>query len=160
MDELEKIIISNRQNFDLAKPNRNLWDRIKTGLPGQNRYLWIWKVATAVLLLTTSFLLYQNYGQEKVERDQLAELEKFYFSQIDYKKTLISESSRDYSGLTEISQDLRNLDAMYMVLKEEWEKKPSKEVLEALSLNLLVRLNLLNRYLEDLQPQEQQERKI
>ena len=39
---------------------------------------------------------------------------------------------------------------MYLVLKDEMEKRPSKDVKDALVLNLLVRIDLLNQQLNKL----------
>jgi hypothetical protein len=39
---------------------------------------------------------------------------------------------------------------MYMVLKEEMEARPSRKVKDALVLNLLVRIDLLNQQLQKL----------
>ncbi|MDX1628888.1 MAG: hypothetical protein R3345_09335, partial [Fulvivirga sp.] len=48
----------------------------------------------------------------------------------------------------EYELDLQKLDAMYEVLKEEFDKNPSKAVVDALILNLLVRIDILNKQLE------------
>ena len=44
--------------------------------------------------------------------------------------------------------DLQRLDAMYEVLKQELKKNPSKELKDALTLNLLIRIDLLNNQLQ------------
>jgi hypothetical protein len=50
-------------------------------------------------------------------------------------------------GLNGFTQDFQQLEAMYMILKEEMKTQPSQKVKDALVLNLLVRINLLNQQL-------------
>ena len=69
---------------------------------------------------------------------------------ISEKKTLI----QSYADETELDygyeQDLQNLDAMYEVLKDELKTNPSKKVVDALLLNLVVRIDILNKELAQL----------
>ncbi|HEY8512429.1 MAG TPA: hypothetical protein VIL31_10755, partial [Cyclobacteriaceae bacterium] len=53
-------------------------------------------------------------------------------------------------GLNGFTQDLYQLEAMYLVLKEEMERNPSAKVRDALVLNLLVRIDLLTQQLQKL----------
>ena len=55
-------------------------------------------------------------------------------------------------GLNGFTQDFKQLEAMYMILKEEMKSRPSEKVKDALVLNLLVRINLLNQQLYKLGP--------
>ena len=48
------------------------------------------------------------------------------------------------------TQDYQKLDAMYQVLKEEMKLHPSKKVKDALILNFLIRIDLLNQQLHEL----------
>ncbi|HEX5171206.1 MAG TPA: hypothetical protein VFW11_18645, partial [Cyclobacteriaceae bacterium] len=52
------------------------------------------------------------------------------------------------------TNDFRQLEAMYLVLKEEMKIRPSKKVKDALVLNLLVRIDLLNQQLHKLESGE------
>lgn len=150
-DKLEDFIISNKESFNDKAPPGEVWQGISQKLPSQNRNSW-WKIAAVVFFFTTAFLAYQNHFQEKLSSgsNELAELESYYFTQINYKKSLVNDLQQQQNVLAGIDQDMQKLDAMYMVLKEEWKKKPSKQVLEALTLNLLVRLDLLNKQLQEL----------
>ena len=60
------------------------------------------------------------------------------------------------TGLTEdeITQNLKKLEAMYLVLKDEMKRKPSQDVRDALVLNLLVRIDLINQQLNKLDKPE------
>ena len=53
--------------------------------------------------------------------------------------------------------DLQRLDAMYEVLKEELSRNPSKEVKDALTLNLLIRIDLLNNQLQVIEELDKEE---
>jgi hypothetical protein len=54
-------------------------------------------------------------------------------------------------GLNGFTHDFQQLEAMYMVLKEEMKTTPSQKVKDALVLNLLVRIDLLNQQLHKLE---------
>jgi hypothetical protein len=53
--------------------------------------------------------------------------------------------------LNGFTQDFQQLEAMYLVLKEEMHTHPSQKVKDALVLNLLVRIDLLNQQLHSLE---------
>jgi hypothetical protein len=159
-DNLEEFIRNNKEEFDDQVPSEKVWKNISRKLPVKNyiknESIW-WKVAAIIFFFTTATLSYQNYVKSDASGAELVELEEYYFNQIDYKKSLVSNISPNDAMLPGLEQDLQKLDAMYRVLKEEWERKPSKQVLEALTLNLLVRLDLLNRQLEVLSREEMEE---
>ena len=48
------------------------------------------------------------------------------------------------------SGNLKKLEAMYLVLKDEMKRRPSQDVRDALVLNLLVRIDLINQQLNKL----------
>jgi hypothetical protein len=67
------------------------------------------------------------------------------------------------TGLTEdeVTQNLKKLEAMYLVLKDELKKRPTQDVRDALVLNLLVRIDLINQQLNKLdQPQKSDQKSI
>ena len=157
-DNLENFIRKNRGRFDDERPSEKVWKNIIRELPVKRQNMW-WKVAAIFFFFTTLLLTYQEYSTIEASGEELAELEQYYFNQIDYKKSLVSNREGGEEVLPGLEQDLQKLDAMYMVLKDEWNRKPSKQVLEALTLNLLVRLDLLNRQLELMENEEQPERR-
>lgn len=155
-DNFEDFISRNKEAFDDQVPSEKVWKNISQNLPGRKQYNW-WQAAAILFFFTTSALFYQNYLKPDASGAELAELEEYYFNQINYKQSLVSNIRQNEVIIPGLDQDLQKLDAMYKVLKEEWERKPSKQVLEALSLNLLVRLDLLNRQLEILNKKESEE---
>ena len=50
-----------------------------------------------------------------------------------------------------ISQDIQKLEAMYSVLSDEMKRLPSEKVKDAMVLNMLVRIDLLNQQIQKLE---------
>ena len=63
------------------------------------------------------------------------------------EKVELIDGFQKNEGLNGFTQDFQQLEAMYMILKEEMKSRPSQKVKDALVLNLLVRINLLNQQL-------------
>jgi hypothetical protein len=85
-----------------------------------------------------------------VQKD-FVDLESFYSTQISEKMELV-QRFQSQTGQTEddITQNLQKLEAMYQVLKDEMKKRPTQDVKDAMVLNLLVRIDLLNQQLNKL----------
>jgi hypothetical protein len=84
-----------------------------------------------------------------VATKEFSDIEAFYGQQITDKMDLIRTiSANNTTGFTE---DMQQMEAMYMVLKEELNQHPSEKVKDAMILNLLVRINLLNQQLHQLE---------
>ncbi|NOS54885.1 MAG: hypothetical protein HOP37_01355, partial [Cyclobacteriaceae bacterium] len=93
-------------------------------------------------------------GDRAKLQGEFIDLESYYSNQIVEKKQLVNQFQSD-TGLTEdeVTQNLQKLEAMYQVLKLEMDKRPSTDVKDALVLNLLVRIDLLNQQLNKLDKQ-------
>jgi hypothetical protein len=167
-DQLEDFIKHNRDAFDDKEAPESAWNNIRTTLPVVStpwyNSLTVWRAAAAVFLALSIYLLIPmgsvvNDNNSKVAVNEFNDVEAFYTSQISQKVALIEEISGSESG-DEFTKDFQQLEAMYNVLKEEWKVRPSKKVKDALVLNLLVRINLLNQQLHRLEqdfPEEQKE---
>jgi len=164
-DRFEKFVDENRDEFDNEIPKERVWKRIKRKLdenPGSLLSIFLWKAAAVIFFGLSSFLLFQNYMQGQRSKDRLAEiaLARDEFSEVeDYYISLISNKEQELddfenSGESDYRTDLGNLDAIYQVLKEEMEKDPSKEVIDALILNLISRIDILNREVEKLSDEQ------
>ncbi|MEX2336042.1 MAG: hypothetical protein WD555_02080 [Fulvivirga sp.] len=173
-DPLEKFIRDNRHEFDDKEPSQKVWDKIYSRLNAKNNInlTWLWKAAAILFFLTSSFLLYQlefdENGEWGMGRDpalvansseqlntEFKTVETYYVREISEKKELIYDfkaTNRRIGGNFE--QDLKKLDAMYAVLKDELKNNPSKKVVDALILNLLVRVDILNDTLQELEEAE------
>jgi hypothetical protein len=153
-DSLENFIRQNREAFDDKEPTNNSWNLISSKLFGTNTSLWnslfVWRAAAVVLLGLCVYLLIPkiaNQRENTIALNEFADIETFYISQISEKVGLI-EDQRGYDGLNGFTHDFQQLDAMYQVLKEEMKLQPSQKVKDALVLNLLVRIDLLNQQLK------------
>lgn len=159
-ESVEKFIRENRLSFDYKTPPRRVWDRIRAALFASDvrqRSITWWRAA-AVLFFTTSVALgvmqWRNGQQGKVAMREFADAEEFYASQISEKVDLIHQYRGGESGLNGFTHDFQQLEAMYQVLREEMRVHPSQKVKDALVLNLLVRIDLLNRQLHTIESGE------
>ena len=167
-DQLEDFIHRNRNRFDDRRPSSQVWPRIERSL-GLSRASWkqplfLWRAA-AIFFMALSLYLLIPRGQMKSESVQamkeFTDVEAFYAQQISHKEEMIGEINGD-DGLNGFTQDFQQLEAMYMVLKEEMKARPSQKVKDALVLNLLVRIDLLNQHLHRLEQEridEEQKKK-
>ncbi len=159
-DSLENFIRKNREAFDDKTPREGAWTRIEESLPrGRHVSLWnsapLWRTAAVVFMALSIYLVIPKHlpksgaGNDTALRD-FNDIEKFYVEQISEKVELIDEFQR-HDGVEGFTNDFKQLEAMYAVLKEEMKAHPSKKVREALVLNLLVRIDLLNQQLHALE---------
>jgi hypothetical protein len=164
-DELEDFIRNNREAFDDKEPREESWQKVKASLPREKTEPWynsliVWRAA-AILFMGLSFYLLIPKGGSSVNNTRVAmkefnDVEAFYTQQISQKVEMIDEISEG-AGVEEFTQDFQQLEAMYVVLKEEWKENPTKQVKDALVLNMLVRINLLNQQLKKLEEEYRNE---
>jgi hypothetical protein len=164
--KLEDFIKDNRSAFDDKEPGEKVWKNIEATLPQKNRSLWssvtLWRAAAVIFMCLSAYLFIskRDIAQPVAQREELQEfhaVEEFYVQQIADKVELIDnyESQEGFNGFT---NDFHQLEAMYMVLKEEMKSRPSSKVKDALVLNLLVRIDLLNQQLHKLETGEYKEK--
>jgi hypothetical protein len=156
-DELEDFINQNRSAFDDKEPSDKVWKNIETTLPQKNS-LWnsvvMWRAAAVIFMVLSAYLLIpKDIASKKngeIALNEFKDVEAFYVSQISEKVELIDEF-KTADGLNGFTHDFKQLEAMYMVLKEEMKNHPTQKVKDALVLNLLVRIDLLNQQLNHLE---------
>jgi hypothetical protein len=160
-DSLEKFVKENREAFDDQMPPENAWKKIENALPEiPKQVFWssisLWRAAAIIFFgLSVYLLIPKNYSktnkQEIAEIQGFNDLEIYYSSQISEKMDMVHRYQSS-TGLTEdeITQNLKKLEAMYLVLKDEMKRRPSQDVRDALVLNLLVRIDLINQQLNKL----------
>lgn len=157
-DKLEQLVKENREAFDDKNPGPGVWNKIAQQLDDKPTLHWLWKVAAIVFFLTTVGLatqlnLFSNTDTivDATQPDEFEAVEGYYFELISEKKSMIYDYEEQNVNIDQdFEQDLQKLDAMYLVLKEEMETNPSKKVADALILNLLVRIDILNEQLKEL----------
>ena len=159
-DELEDFVRKNRPAFDDRDPSPKVWNRIETAL-ALRPALWknplvLWRAAAIFFMALSAFLLIPG-GSAKIQHAQamreFTDVEAFYTQQISNKVELIGEFKGN-DGLNGFTHDFKQLEAMYLVLKEEMKSHPSQKVKDALVLNLLVRIDLLNQQLHRLEKEQ------
>ncbi len=167
-DKLEKFVIDNREAFDDKEAGRGVWNRISKELHGNSRTFdssWLWKAAAIFFFGTSAFLLgQQSINQSSADRvssqakEEFTAVETYYISEINNKKEEISDYyDKNIQLRNDVNEDLGKLDAMYLVLKDRLEKDPSKEVVDALILNLIMRMDILTKQVQQLQDVESQQ---
>jgi len=163
-DRLEDFVRQNRDAFDDREPPEKVWKNIHEAVTvGSRTTVWnslvVWRAAAVVFMALSGFLFYQKMGTRPaatatdVAANEFRDVESFYFNQISEKVQLIDEFQKN-EGLNGFTQDFQQLEAMYSVLKEEMKTHPSQKVKDALVLNLLIRIDLLNQQLHALEKKE------
>jgi hypothetical protein len=162
-ESIDDFIRNQRDAFDVHEPATNGWENIahrlnvekKTSNTSWRMEYW-WRVAAIFFMGLSAFLLTQQDSiQEKTAfaMDDFGDVETFYVKEISNKMALISEfNTYDEEAY---AQNLQQLDAMYLVLKEEMKVAPSQKVKDALILNLMVRIDLLNKQLQVLEEKKE-----
>lgn len=156
-DELEDFVKKNRLAFDDKEPSPQAWQPIEKALfRTRTVSLWnsvnVWRAAAVIFMALSIYLLVPKSSsrQAEVSMKEFSDVEAYYFDQISMKTEMIHEYQKQ-EGLNGFTHDFQQLEAMYQVLKEEMKSKPSKKVKDALVLNLLVRIDLLNQQLHKLE---------
>lgn len=172
-DSLKEFIDKNRAAFDDKMPSERIWNKIAGQLPQMKVIsLWnsvmLWRVA-AVLFMGLSLVLFLSNAElpkEKMMAQQLQgefkDVESFYTSEIAKKVALIDHFGGSFEG-EQFTQDFEKLEAMYQVLRDQLKISPSEKVRDALILNILVRIDLLNQQikkLEDLKKDKQEDTSV
>ncbi len=158
-DQLEEFITSRRDQFNDKTPGEHNWKKIFESLfGGKTISLWnsvsLWRAAAVMLMGLSAYLFFNKpevlpvAGQEVMQQD-FSDIESFYADQISEKAAFISQVG-PFSD-DSFTQDIQKLEAMYSMLKEEMKKHRSEKVKDALVLNMLVRLDLLNQEIQKLE---------
>lgn len=167
-DELEDFIRNNRGAFDDKEPSEKVWRNVSASLGMRRTSVWnsvtLWRAAAVIFMALSGYLLIPKSPSHKSDNSiavnnpalkdksstEFDDVEAFYFQQISEKVEMIDEFQKS-EGLNGFTHDFQQLEAMYNVLKEEMKTSPSQKVKDALVLNLLVRIDLLNQQLHKLE---------
>ena len=158
-DQLEDFIRQNKAAFDDKEPSEKVWTNIRKNLFTTS--LWnsivIWRAAAVLLFGLCIYLAIPrivDQRENKLAMNEFKDVESFYISQISQKVDQITELRGQETGLNGFTHDFQQLEAMYQVLKDEMKTHPSQKVKDALVLNLLVRIDLLNQQLHKIEEGE------
>jgi len=171
-DELEDFIRQNRSAFDDKEPSKKVWRNIDASMQLQTgtwfNSLVIWRSAAVLFMVLSAYLVVtgnRTHESDRTALNEFKDVEAFYVQQISEKVEMIDAFQKN-EGLNGFTHDFQQLEAMYMVLKEEMKTRPSDKVKDALVLNLLVRIDLLNQQLHKLEkeystkPEKENEKEV
>ena len=160
-DHLEDFIHQNRNAFDDREPSRKVWKGIEHSMrfsrPSWKDPVVLWRAAAIFFMVLSGYLLLPKAparADQSLALKEFSDVEAFYFQQISNKVDMIQEFQQN-EGLNGFTHDFQQLEAMYLVLKEEMKVRPSQKVKDALVLNLLVRIDLLNQQLHRLEEKKE-----
>ena len=155
-DRFEDFVKQNRDAFDDREPSGKVWRKIDVSVFGTTS-VWnsvaVWRAAAVLLMCLSVYLLIPKeklLPSGQIAMKEFTDVEAFYIKQISEKVKVI-DGFEEHEGLTTYAQDFYQLQAMYLVLKEEMKQRPSQKVKDALVLNLLVQMDLLNQQLQQLE---------
>lgn len=153
-DVLEKFIGKHRAQLDSLEPGDRNWHAIKSRLFGAREVsLWqsvrVWRAAAILLLGLSGFLFFKGQKsdpRQAVLQQDFRDVETYYAAQISEKVAFLSDD--ELFADDSFTQDLQKLEAMYAMLAEQMKRRPTEEVKDALVLNMLVRIDLLNQQIQ------------
>lgn len=164
-DRLEEFVKQNRASFDDREPSEKIWGNIENAMAFTPKQTWwnsvvVWRAAAVVFMITSAALFFGRSApvksSDRTAMKEFNDVEAFYTKQISEKVEMIDDLQH-HEGNEGFTQDFQQLEAMYMVLKEEMRTRPSNKVKDALVLNLLVRIDLLNQQLHRLEQSDKAE---
>jgi hypothetical protein len=163
-ENLEEFIRRNRPAFDDKEPGNKVWNSIEAAMGfRKNVSLWnsvgLWRAAAILFFGLSVYMLIpkSEMPKQQLVLNEFTDVEQFYVQQISEKTQLIQDFYK-MEGLNGFTNDFKQLEAMYQVLKEEMKARPSQKVKDALVLNLLVRIDLLNQQLQKLDAHEEDDK--
>jgi len=161
-DKMEDFIRQNRNAFDDKEPSEKVWRNIGASLSFGKKSIFnsvaLWRAAAIIFFALSVYLIIPKNEKSTrvaaVSAKEFNDVESFYTQQISNKVKLINDFQKN-EGLNGFTHDFQQLEAMYLVLKEQMNVSPSDKVKDALVLNLLVRIDLLNQQLHSLEKETQ-----
>jgi len=160
MDNLEKFIIKNREEFDVSEPSPELWDRIEKRKP-QSKIMSInWKktfyrVAAVLVIFIASYFVQSIVSkktknesianQQEIINTELAKIENYYDAELERKMNEITVLTKDKPEIkTHVYTDLAELDSVYLELKNDLnDNVDNEEVINAMIQNYKLKLEML-----------------
>jgi hypothetical protein len=164
-EQIEDFVHQNREAFDDRVPSEKVWASVERSVLSGRSVSWfnaltLWRAAAIVFMALSIYLLIpkDQAPQNDLALKEFTDVETFYIKQISEKVELIDGFERN-EGLNGFTRDFQQLEAMYLVLKEEIKNRPSQKVKDALVLNLLVQIDLLNQQIHKLEKEYKTEDK-
>lgn len=163
-EQLKEWFKNHRDAMDDKAPSQRVWDAIERSLGLDQISIWnsvvVWRAAAMVLLGLSIYAFWSKapaVNSQPVSQQEFRDIESFYSGQIMEKVSLLSSEGQTDDSFT---QDFQKLEAMYAVLADEMKKDPSEKVKDALVLNMLVRIDLLNQQIQKLEESKKTKDKV
>ena len=164
MSKLDKFIKDHREEFDTEEPSVELWGKIQEEYtppvklqPVKSKFNY-WKIAAVFLLLVTSVLLIERWYEKPIEgsasvekyfTNEFVEAQNFYMQLASEKKAILEKKCKDDPEYKEeFFGELKDLDDQYQQLRGDLKYGNQDEILDAMIVNLQLRIEILNRQLE------------
>lgn len=167
MDKLEKFVKENRAAFDDKRPPVDVWHNINDQLensevPTIPISTYLWRAAAIVLFAAVVWLLVDrsdrndSFTQSEafINENEIAfnDVETFYIKEIETKQNLIVQFVADNPEMDrDLLVEIDQLDSTYQMLKSTAEGGQSEKIIDAMVLNLQMRIDILNQQLEVLE---------
>jgi hypothetical protein len=151
-DSMEEFFRKHREALDSEIPGSQVWDGIRNKLNPQPKSQIYWKVAAVFFFFCSVGLFLSGakwgtgiFSEDPAQGAALTDIENFYTVKINQREAWIAENA--FAGMNP-GIEYQRLTSMYEVLRLAWEKNPSGELRDAMALNLIIRLDILNRITE------------
>lgn len=167
-DSLKEFVDKNREAFDNKTPSEKVWKKVEANLPQMKLVsLWnsaaLWRIAAA-LFMGVSVVLFLSKQDKTAEKEmayqlkgEFKDVESFYTDEIAKRVALIDDFGGSFEN-DQFTQDFEKLDAMYQVLRDELIARPNEKLRDALILNILVRIDLLNQQIKKLEESKEKKK--
>jgi hypothetical protein len=171
-DKLEQFVKNKAVEFNNLEPPTIVWDAIEKELPVRKhvpvRNLWslVGKVAAAILIFTSAWLMNDYMDQKKTsvkhtsntetvaspELTELSDAEAYYTSQISSKQSELAQYARQNPEIVEdLKREFIEMDKSKAELKKDLaESNADEKVIEAIILSYRVKLEILDQMLAEL----------
>jgi hypothetical protein len=173
MDELEKIIAGNRDQFDTAEPNFGHFERFQNKLAANNKttsvsgFSFFMKVAAVAILVILSGLYIGEHAYEKIvsithKPTEINQAQQHYMMLVNQQLTTIEQMdhllSADQKAM--LIDEFSKMDALYQKLQSDLKAMPNDpRIVQAMITHYQMKIEILNRIINDLNNKQTEQAK-
>ena len=171
-DKFEKFVQENRQGFGPGEGAPDIWDKITKRQPEPKKLQLSWRrvvsraAAVAAIFVASYYFHVYMSGQDAANEGmltkenlssplfkELLEADLYYTAQVKYKKQELFNLTSDSPSLQmDVNNELADLDDVLLELKEDLsDDADNQEVIEAMMQNYILKLEILEDMLEQIQ---------
>ena len=168
-DKLEQFVLDNKKEF--GAPTPDVWSKIEKRQPKKkgrviSLQFVLSRAAAVIVIFFSSYYVHDYRAKQKAqtnveivaetntEYNQLKEAQLYYVSEIhDKSREFYSLTTNSPSVQADIKRDLSELDAIFLELKKDLnDNANNQEVIEAMIMNYMLKLEILEDMLEQIKP--------